>query len=85
MIARLVQALAAWALFLCVASPAFAADTPKPNVLFIAIDDLNHWVGYLGRNPQTKTPNIDRLADAGRDVHAAATAPRRSATRRARR
>jgi arylsulfatase A-like enzyme len=37
----------------------------KPNVLFIAIDDLNHWVGYLGRNPQTKTPHIDRLASRG--------------------
>jgi arylsulfatase A-like enzyme len=37
----------------------------KPNVLFIAIDDLNHWVGHLGRNPQTKTPNIDRLAKMG--------------------
>lgn len=21
----------------------------KPNVLFIAVDELNHWVGYLGR------------------------------------
>ena len=37
----------------------------RPNVLFIASDDLNHWVGYLGRNKQTKTPNIDRLADRG--------------------
>ena len=37
----------------------------KPNVLFIAIDDLNHWVGYLGRNQQTKTPHIDRLASRG--------------------
>jgi arylsulfatase A-like enzyme len=37
----------------------------RPNVLFIAIDDLNHWVGYLGRHPQTKTPNIDRLAARG--------------------
>jgi arylsulfatase A-like enzyme len=34
-------------------------------VLFIAIDDLNHWVGHLGRNPQTRTPNIDRLAREG--------------------
>lgn len=43
-----------------------AADAPrKPNVLFIAIDDLNHWVGHLGRNPQTRTPNIDRLAASG--------------------
>ncbi|MCX8035863.1 MAG: sulfatase [Candidatus Sumerlaeia bacterium] len=42
------------------------ANMPKrPNVLFIAIDDLNHWVGYLGRNPQTKSPNIDKLAARG--------------------
>ena len=29
-----------------------AANAPviRPNVLFIAVDDLNHWVGYLGRN-----------------------------------
>lgn len=37
----------------------------RPNVLFIAIDDLNHWVGHLGRNPQAQTPNIDRLASMG--------------------
>lgn len=37
----------------------------KPNVLFIAVDDLNHWVGYLGRNRQTITPNLDRLAKRG--------------------
>ncbi|MDB6069358.1 MAG: Iduronate-2-sulfatase, partial [Verrucomicrobiales bacterium] len=37
----------------------------RPNVLFIAVDDLNHWVGHLGRNPQAKTPNIDRLAAMG--------------------
>ncbi|MEM1297129.1 MAG: sulfatase-like hydrolase/transferase, partial [Verrucomicrobiota bacterium] len=37
----------------------------KPNVLFIAIDDLNHWVTHLGRNPQAQTPNIDRLAAMG--------------------
>ena len=41
------------------------AAEAKPNVLFIAVDDLNHWVGHLGRNPQTKTPNIDRLAKMG--------------------
>lgn len=40
-----------------------AAD--KPNVLFIAVDDLNHWVHHLGRNPQSKTPNLDRLAARG--------------------
>jgi arylsulfatase A-like enzyme len=33
--------------------------------LFIAVDDLNHWVRHLGRNPQVRTPNIDRLASRG--------------------
>ena len=44
-----------------------AADAPpqKPNVLFIAIDDLRDWVGYFGRNPQVKTPNFDRLSKMG--------------------
>src|SRR5688572_17857046 len=42
-----------------------SADAAKPNVLFIAVDDLNHWVGHLGRNPQARTPNIDRLASRG--------------------
>ena len=32
------------------------------NVLFIAIDDLNDWVGCLGGNPQAITPNFDRYA-----------------------
>ncbi|MFA6174145.1 MAG: sulfatase [Kiritimatiellales bacterium] len=36
----------------------------RPNVLFIAIDDLRDWVGYLG-NTQVKTPNLDRLAARG--------------------
>ncbi len=37
----------------------------RPNVLFIASDDLNAWVTHLGRNAQTRTPNIDRLARMG--------------------
>lgn len=37
----------------------------RPNVLMIAVDDLNHWLGHLGRNPQTQTPNFDRLAKMG--------------------
>ncbi|MDR9827239.1 sulfatase [Vibrio sp. FNV 38] len=32
------------------------------NVLMIAIDDLNDWIGPLGGHPQAKTPNLDRLA-----------------------
>ena len=37
----------------------------RPDVLFISIDDMNDWIGPLGGHPQTKTPNIDRLADRG--------------------
>ena len=37
----------------------------KPNVIFIAVDDLNDWAGYMGGHPQAKTPNIDRLANKG--------------------
>jgi len=35
------------------------------NVLFIAVDDMNDWVGCLGGHPDAKTPNIDRLAERG--------------------
>ena len=37
----------------------------KPNVLFIAIDDLNDWTGCLGGHPNVKTPKLDRLAQRG--------------------
>ena len=41
-------------------------DRPsKPNVLFIAIDDLNDWVSPLGGHPQAITPNFERLAARG--------------------
>ncbi|MEO6243985.1 MAG: sulfatase [Opitutaceae bacterium] len=41
-----------------------ATPAPKPNVLFIAVDDLRDWMGYLGYT-QVKTPNFDRLAKMG--------------------
>ncbi len=42
-----------------------SAKPSKQNVLFIAIDDLNDWIGCLGGHPQARTPNIDRLAKQG--------------------
>jgi arylsulfatase A-like enzyme len=46
--------------------PAATAAAPaKPNVLFIAIDDQNDWVGPLAGHPLVKTPHLDRLAARG--------------------
>lgn len=39
--------------------------TPRRNILFVAIDDMNDWIGCLGGHPQTKTPNLDKLASQG--------------------
>ncbi len=54
-----------------------AASQNRPNVLFIAIDDLNDWIGCFGGNAQVKTPNLDRLnAEGGMvmyDAHAPST------------
>jgi len=38
------------------------AQGQKPNIVMIAVDDLNDWVGVYGSHPQIKTPNIDKLA-----------------------
>src|SRR5829696_7365436 len=48
-----------------IARSAETAAATRPNVLFIAVDDLRDWVGYMNRYPQTITPNIDRLAKRG--------------------
>ncbi len=37
----------------------------RPNVLFIAVDDLNDWIGCLGGHPDGQSPNIDALASRG--------------------
>ncbi|SMP67283.1 Arylsulfatase A [Neorhodopirellula lusitana] len=42
-----------------------STEASVPNVLFIAMDDLNDWIGCLGGHPQTITPNLDRLAASG--------------------
>jgi arylsulfatase A-like enzyme len=60
---------------LAIAGPVNAAE--HPNVLFIAVDDLNDWIGCLNGHPQALTPNIDRLAARGvsfTNAHCAAPA-----------
>lgn len=45
-------------------NPLLAQKSSKPNVLFIAVDDLKPILGCYG-NKIVKTPNIDRLAKMG--------------------
>lgn len=47
-------------LLLAAVTAAFGAR--RPNILFIAVDDLNDWIEPLGGHPQAKTPNLARLA-----------------------
>ena len=42
------------------------AAEARPNVLFLAVDDMKDWVNCLGGYEGTvHTPNIDRLAERG--------------------
>ena len=65
--------------------PTNVADAAeRPNVVFIAVDDMNDWVGCLETTPRALTPNIDRLAARGslfRNAHTAGVfcAPSRAA------
>lgn len=59
---------------LWVACTGFSASEAPPNILLIAVDDLNHWVNHLNRNHQSITPNIDRLAHRGTTFTRAYTA-----------
>ncbi|MGE0758675.1 MAG: sulfatase [Pirellulaceae bacterium] len=49
----------------CLAPQRVARAADRPNVLMIAVDDMNDWVGCLGGHPDVRTPHIDRLAAQG--------------------
>lgn len=40
-------------------------EPERPNILLIAVDDLNDWIGILEGHPQAKTPHMDKLARRG--------------------
>ncbi|MDT0551843.1 sulfatase [Urechidicola vernalis] len=42
-----------------------SAQEKQPNILFIAIDDMNDWTGFLGGHSEAITPNLDKIADKG--------------------
>ncbi|MHC4118913.1 MAG: sulfatase [Planctomycetota bacterium] len=54
------------ALSLASLAPKAKASDANPNVLFIAVDDMNDWVSYLGGYVgKVHTPNFERLARRG--------------------
>lgn len=58
--------IAATAIATTITSCVFQSKTEiKSNVLFIAIDDMNDWVGFLNGYPGVNTPNLDKLAKRG--------------------
>ena len=64
--------LASLYLLLLVLGQAVAKD--RPNVLFLAVDDMNDWIGCLETTPRAITPNIDKLARRGVNFSNAHTA-----------
>jgi len=64
-----------WALLLALSATTAGIGAERPNVLMIAVDDWNDWIGAMGGHPQVRTPNMDRLARMGvlfTDAHTAA-------------
>ncbi|WP_228499771.1 sulfatase [Thermogemmata fonticola] len=68
---KMIQWAAVFGLWVCTGAELSAAErepqaaAQRPNVLFIAIDDLNDWVGPLAGHPQVQTPHLDALARRG--------------------
>jgi choline-sulfatase len=66
-IALIATMLAALAPIASTAAKPHGVQAERLNVLFIAIDDLNDWVGFMGGHPQAITPHMDALAKRGRN------------------
>ena len=62
---RMTGCIVVFLLAFCAAPPPPVSGNSPPNVLLIAVDDLNDWIGCLRGHPQAHTPNIDRLAAKG--------------------
>ena len=44
---------------------AVGAESVRPNILFIAVDDMNDVPAFMGCYKGAVTPNMDRLASRG--------------------
>ncbi len=60
------KTLLPYLLLCCLCLPCWAdSNSRPPNVLFLAVDDLNDWIGVLGGHSHARTPNLDKLASEG--------------------
>ncbi len=53
---------------LCLSAKVSAVEggaAPRPDIVFIIVDDLNDWLGCLEGHPNAQSPNIDSLAANG--------------------
>lgn len=64
-ISRLKQLIFLITLIFTASSLMAQSNQDHPNVLFIAVDDLNDWLGVMEGHPNAQTPNMDRLAKQG--------------------
>lgn len=59
-----------WILYVLLLTLIWGTETPKqeterPNILFIAVDDLNDWTSLFDADHPIKIPNIEQLAARG--------------------
>ncbi len=59
------KVFAACVVLVLAAGQVAAAGSSKPNVLFIAIDDMNDWTTLFDESNPIHTPNLERLAARG--------------------
>ncbi len=65
MLRSFLSSLLACTVVILVQQPGLTEAAEKPNILFIAIDDQNDWIGCLDGHPLIQTPYIDALAKRG--------------------
>jgi arylsulfatase A-like enzyme len=52
-------------LAICATFTTCIGQSKQPNVIMIAVDDMNDWVSSLNDYQMVKTPNLDRMAEMG--------------------
>lgn len=64
-IAPLLLKVTAGVILACLTTTVIADQPQKPDILFIAIDDMNDWTTLFDKSNPIQTPNLERLAARG--------------------